>query len=96
MEQALVTITVRGPGGQVRRDRTRTADATATEAPAIGGRTLNCPAGTERLVAQDDATGRVLGSALGRSLTLPRPLRGRVRVACSDGVRTHTTAITPG
>lgn len=96
MEQALVTITVRGPGGQVRRDRTRTADATATEAPAISGRTLSCPAGTERLVAQDDATGRVLGSALGRSLTLPRPLRGRVRVACSDGVRTRTTAITPG
>lgn len=95
VEEALAAIRAHGPGGQVRRDRPREGYAVASEPPALRARTLSCPPGTAMLLAQDAATGRVLGSAAGRTLTLPRLPRGPVRLACSDGVRTGTVTLTP-
>jgi len=95
--EALESIVVRGPSGELRRARGRTAGERAAPRLRIDGRitSFECEAGTESIVVQDQMTGRLLGTAPGASLPLLERPRGALRVICSDGVRSTVTVVTP-
>lgn len=93
VERDLDAIVVRGPRGEARRGRAPGAARASAEPGRIAGRTLTCPVGTVWLIAQDAVSGRVLGSARSASLTLPESPKSRVRLACSDGVRTGSSVV---
>ena len=94
VERSLASVVVRGPRGEARLESPGSAIA-APGRLAGDGRTLVCPAGNVRIVAQDATTGRILGAADAATLTLPRAPRGPVRLACGDGVRTATVIVQP-
>jgi hypothetical protein len=103
IDTALSSISVRGPG--VERTLTRppvfaappAAPGVAPAAQREPDRMLRvaCPATAARVVAvQDAASGALLGVGEGGALRLPVEPGTRLRVSCSDGVRTRSATIT--
>ncbi len=95
--ESLASITVRGPAGQARLERSRGAalirDGTPTVATSGGGSEVRCPTSTVSIAVRDAATGAVLGTARGAALRLPSGPMRSIRVSCSDGVRTATRLV---
>lgn len=95
MLAALESILVRGPAGEARRTRAIVRPDAPRLRVEAGRAALTCGAGTESITVQDAATGRLIGVAPVRTLTLAAPPSSAVRVICSDGVRSTVTIVDP-
>ncbi|MGH7554819.1 MAG: hypothetical protein ACREMQ_17605, partial [Longimicrobiales bacterium] len=101
LEDALVTLRVRGPAGEARMTRVPSAGpagrgpalrATASRI-AFGMASVTCADGAARgILVRHAGTGAVLGTARGATMEVAAAPGTPLDVACSDGVRTERSS----